>query len=100
MSDARNLTDLLDRMLTGAPGNAISLRSASAQIVSAWIKSGRPYPDERIDGFVYIESSIEDSITRYSHDAVQLEKDTEDAYHFHINRFYDLVKVLRSDLED
>jgi hypothetical protein len=92
----RNLIELLDRLASSEPSDAISLRSASARIIAEWIKSGLEYPDERLDGLVYIESSIEDSIINNVHDAVKLEADTEDAYRFHIGAFVDIVKILRA----
>jgi hypothetical protein len=98
MISEETLEVALEKFIECPPTNAISLRSASSQIISKWIKSGRPYPHHVIDGFVYIESSIESSIEENLRSAVDLESDTEDAFKFHIGRFAELLKELKSAL--
>lgn len=98
MVGEESLEMVLERFGECPPANAIALRSASAQIISKWIRSGRPYPHDIIDGFVYIESSIENSIEENLGNAINLETDTEDAFKFHAGRFAELLKELKSAL--
>jgi len=90
---------LLEGMSRDSITNAIELRSASAKIIKKWVNLKFDYPNEIIDRFIYIESSIEDSISNNLHDAVALENECSEAYKFHIENFLQALEQLRSAIE-
>jgi hypothetical protein len=95
MDNREAFSRFLRDMASVIPRDAIALRSASAQIISKWINNKFEYPNKIIDNFVYIESSIEQSIEDKLNDAVALEKECFEAYQFHIDKFLESLRELQ-----
>jgi hypothetical protein len=99
VTDKESFIDFLREISVNTPKDAIELRSDSAKIISRWLKYKYQYPHEMLDPFVYIESSIEDSIEHNLNDAVALQNECKDAYTFHINPFIAALAELQSFVE-
>lgn len=95
MQDKEEFLFLLDEVSRAGVANAMQLRAASEEIISKWVNLKFDYPNEIIDRLVYIESSIEDSISNNLNDAVALKNECEEAYKFHIDNFLQTLEQLR-----
>lgn len=95
MEDKEEFLILLDEVSRDGVANAMQLRAASGKIISKWVNLKFQYPNEIIDRLVYIESSIEDSISNNLNDAVALENECAEAYKFHIDNFLQTLEQLR-----
>lgn len=90
------ISDFLREISLNIPQNALELRHISEKIISKWINLKFEYPHEMLDPFVYIESSIEDSIESHANNPVKLENECKEAYAFHIGPFIVSLVELQS----
>lgn len=95
MESKEELLLLIEEISRDSIANAIELRSAAAQIIKKWVNLKFEYPNEVIDRFIYIESSIEDSILNNLNDAIALKNECSDAYNFHFQNFLQALEQLR-----
>lgn len=89
--------EFLGRIVSCVPKDTLALREASAKIISMWIKSKFEYPNDILDRFVYIESSIEQSIHDYV-DETSRKNELNEAYKFHITAFMEAIKDLQDNM--
>lgn len=93
-------TEFLQEISANIPKDAFELRGVSDKIISKWINLKFEYPHEMIDPFVYIESSIEDSIEGSASNSVKLENECSEAYAFHIAPFLRALVELQALVEE
>ena len=92
MSLNSEFTDFLSNVELDKISDAPSLRNASEKIIGKWIELKLQYPDDLIDRFVYIESSIDDTMFEVYKNQAERDSEYRDAFNFHYPRFVEAMK--------
>ena len=92
MSFHSEFIDFVSKIDLNKISDAPSLRNASDKIIGKWIELKFQYPDDLIDRFVYIESSIEDTMFEDYKNQAEQDREYRDAFNFHYPRFVEAMK--------